>query len=503
MTARGVDPAWLAAIAGWLPDQRWFAGKELTIRSVTVDAAVPITLGGTRAGDVVTFLVVHVAFERGDPQRYALPVAAVSAERSGLTPDDRRVIEPLGGDLLLVDAMALPDTAAIVVAAAFHDDAHTGDGASVRGRPRRERLVAHPAMVRPLSVEQSNSSLMIGTTQIAKLIRRVEPGPNPDVELPGHLSGRFAHVPGLVASLEIALAGADGPGDVLVVHDAIVNEGDLWTIVVERLRRELVGGELVGGEPFGDHHLETARLLGRRTAELHAALAAPVVGDDAESVARAARMRPEAITMAWQHDLVDHLHRSMARTRDALERRAGAGALAGAPDALLARFDRLRTDTVDGRLIRIHGDLHLGQVLSTGGDVVFIDFEGEPGVPIAERLVKRSPLVDVAGLVRSIDYAGRQALTLARRAGTVPDDRFDSAESARASWTARLSGAIVDEYLAAVAPARLLPADPADAQLLLDLHLLDKGLYEIRYELANRPEWVGAPLAAVTEMITR
>lgn len=515
MIAAGVDQAWLAAIAGWLPSQRWFAGKQHSIASVAADAAVPITLGGTRLGDVVTLVVLRVAFAGGGEQRYVLPVAPVSAERTGLTPDDRRVIAPLDHDVLLVDAMSLPDTAAIVVAAAFRPDRRDGDGAALVGRPNRERLAAHPAMVRPLSVEQSNSSVLIGTTQIAKLVRRVEAGPNPDAELPHHLTERFAHVPGLVATLELHLDGGSEPADILIVHDAIANEGDLWTVLVDRLQRELVDGRA-----FADTHVGLATMLGRRTAELHTALAAAdtdETGDDA----RAARMRPEPFTPAWQLHLLDGLHAGLDATRSALagattspeaavalERATAAGLLDAPAGAVLGSFDRLRAEPIDAVRIRVHGDLHLGQILATAPegspdfDVVFIDFEGEPARPISERLEKRCPLSDVAGLLRSIDYAGRQALRLAALAGAVPADRLDAVDAERAAWTERLCSAIVDEYLTTIAPAHLVPADRADAQLLLDLHLLDKCLYEIRYELANRPEWVAGPLAAVTEMIT-
>ena len=422
------------------------------------------------------------------------------------------MIARLDDDRLLVDAMALPDTAALVVAAAFRADVHRAGGAAVRGRPRRSRLVAHPSIIRPLSVEQSNSSVLVGSTHIAKLVRRLEPGPNPDAELPTHLAAtRFAHVPGLAATLELDLPGESQPADVLVVHDAIANDGDLWSVLLERLRRELTEGTA-----FDDRHLPLMRLLGRRTAELHMALAAPVDGHTDPDVS--ARTRPEPFTIDWQQLLVRSLHESLVASQAALvaagdahhaddagraiERARQAGLLTQPPAALLDEFHRLDTELVDSVRIRVHGDLHLGQILSTGDDIVFIDFEGEPGLPMERRLVKRSPLVDLAGLLRSIDYLGRHALRLAEVAGVGLDDH-ERIETQRADWTHRLTDAIVEEYLATIAPAHLVPADRADAEMLLDLYLLDKGLYEIRYELANRPEWVGGPLTAVTEMITR
>jgi maltose alpha-D-glucosyltransferase / alpha-amylase len=511
----GVDAPSLAAIAGWLPRQRWFAGKQHTLRSVAADAAVPITMGGSRESDLVTVLAVRASFADAPDQRYALPVAVVSMRRSGLTPDDRRTIALLDDDRLLVDAMALPDTAAIVIGVAFTGATFEAGGATVRGRPLRPRLAAHPMLVRPLSVEQSNTSVLVGSSLMAKLVRRVEPGRNPDAELTAHLAANgFPHVPGLAATLELALPGGDPPTDVLMVHDAIANDGDVWSVLVERL-----GHAIADGTGFDDRQIPLARLLGRRTAELHAALAAPGAARRASGGiddGTAQRMRPEPFTLEWQRLLVHSARSSMRTTQaelaaaavapgatGAMERARAAGLLDHDPEVLLARFARLEEQRVDSVRIRVHGDLHLGQILATGDDIVFIDFEGEPGIPIDQRLVKRSPLVDVAGLLRSIDYLGRHVLRLAKVAGTVPAGAHDRLDHQRDVWTHRLSDALVAEYFDAIGPAHLVPSDRADAELLLDLYVLDKGLYEIRYELANRPDWVGGPLAAVTEMITR
>ncbi len=149
----------------------------------------------------------------------------------------------------------------------------------------------------------------------------------------------------------------------------------------------------------------------------------------------------------------------------------------------------------------MHGDLHLGQILRSGNDITFIDFEGEPGRPIGERRIMRSPLTDVAGLLRSIDYAGRSALDTAVDRGLVAAAERDHVDDSRAAWTRRACDTITSAYLDAVADAGLVPADRAAAKLLLDAYTLQKGLYEVRYELANRPDWVGWPLAAVSEMI--
>jgi maltose alpha-D-glucosyltransferase/alpha-amylase len=186
------------------------------------------------------------------------------------------------------------------------------------------------------------------------------------------------------------------------------------------------------------------------------------------------------------------LRRARIETEDA-------SALLRPVDNVLDRFEVLRNRKLDAHRIRVHGDLHLGQVLRSGTDIVFIDFEGEPGRPIGERRIKRSPLVDVAGLLRSLDYAGRSALDTAVARGLVPER--DELERGRAAWTAAAAGRLVDTYLATIADAGLVPVDRADAELLLAAYQLQKGLYEIRYELANRPDWVHWPLSAVAGMV--
>jgi maltose alpha-D-glucosyltransferase/alpha-amylase len=173
------------------------------------------------------------------------------------------------------------------------------------------------------------------------------------------------------------------------------------------------------------------------------------------------------------------------------------------PDQVLARFERMRTTKLPASRIRIHGDLHLGQILWTGRDVVFIDFEGEPTRPMTERLIKRCPLVDLAGVLRSFDYAGRSAVITAAERGVVTDTDIGTLDAWCREWVATMQSRALDEYLAELAPAGLIPPDRADVNLLLDLFVLEKALYEIRYELANRPHWVGWPLAAVAETLTR
>ena len=257
-------------------------------------------------------------------------------------------------------------------------------------------------------------------------------------------------------------------------------------------------------------------LLGTRLGELHRALAVDRQG--ASNGSRA--FVPEPATLLWQRSVLQHV-RSGIRTTQRLLRRmrasldasgdeltlVPAGELAGhllaaAPDEVLARFEPVRTRKFDFLRIRVHGDLHLGQVLWTGRDVVFIDFEGEPARPIGERTIRRSPLVDVAGLVRSLDYAGRQAVLTAVQRGVATGPERQRLEAWRAAWTTHMTEVLVASYARAVEGTGLVPSDPSDTRLLLDLYVLDKALYEVRYEAANRPAWIGWPLAAVDAIVT-
>ncbi len=477
------------AVARWLPGRRWYLGKEQTIRQASIDEVVALP----SAADDVALLIVRVAFTEGDDHRYAVPVARIPAARV-TSEREAAVIARLDGGAMLVDAMAVADTAYAVVHAALRKRTLRAQHGSVSGRPRRSGLIQLAGSVRdvhPVGVEQSNSSVILGQRLIAKLVRRVEPGQNPDVELPAHLAARgFGNVPGVAATLEVDIVGEPEPVDVVIVHDAVSNEGDLWAWMLDELAMSIEQHDGLAGAT--DTTTWLAELLGRRTAELHRGLA----DDDGD-------LAPLPFTLLWQRGLLQTLRNGVRATQRVL-RRAGiddslTAVLDRPVDDLLARFEPLRTRKLDARRIRVHGDLHLGQVLWNGSDVTFIDFEGEPTRPMGERRLMRSPLTDLAGLLRSIDYAGRHAVEHAVARGlATPSAELDAD---RAAWTAATATACATTYRTEIESAELIPADPADVDLLLGVYLLDKALYEVRYELASRPDWVRWPLAAVGEMI--
>jgi len=467
-------------------------------------------------GDDVVLTTAVVSFTEGDDQRYAVPMLRVTADTATTVENlhASSVIARLDDGALLIDAMTDARGAARLIAAAVGAERFEQGRTRLIGLPERDGLVGIAndwRQVHILGVEQSNSSAIVtsadGERLIAKLIRRLEVGSNPDAELPRHLAvAGFEQVPGVAATLELSLASESTAAAVMVVHDAVDHESDLWVRMLDDLSLAIDNDVL-----FGDHTASSAvdavtgalaDLLGRRTAEMHGALAE---GTSEE-------MQPEAFNLQWQRSILQTVRNSVRATQRELKRHRRSGELDATAaelaeliidrgDELISRFDSLTTTKMLAQRIRIHGDLHLGQILWTGNDVVFIDFEGEPGLPMGQRRIKRSPLGDVAGLLRSLDYAGRVAVDTAVERGRVGDADLPAVETWRAAWTGEMQQRVLQTYAESVSGSGLVPDDADEMRLLLDVYMVTKSLYEVRYELANRPSWVAWPLHAVVEML--
>jgi maltose alpha-D-glucosyltransferase/alpha-amylase len=242
-----------------------------------------------------------------------------------------------------------------------------------------------------------------------------------------------------------------------------------------------------------------AELLGRRTAELHLALGRPT--DDPA-------FKPEAMTTLYQRSLYQAMRSSVRETLALLRRRRSslaeetldaANALLDREQELLERLRQVSTHKIDALRTRIHGDYHLGQTLFTGNDFVIIDFEGEPLRPLSERRIKRSPLRDVAGMVRSYHYAARSGLAMRVDEGVVTRDPdvISSLEPWVDAWFRWTASSFLAGYLEIMDGAAIIPTDRNDTRVLLDAYLLEKAVYELAYELNNRPNWVPIALAGI------
>jgi maltokinase len=425
-------------LADFLPRQRWFAGDaapvKVTITSVEVQQHDPL----------LAWVVVEVVMADGEPAAYQLVVAGRPVEGQ---PDFLRGKErvTLGEDdeLIYYDALVDPTLAVEVLA---------------------KVAPAEPVEVaRPLVVEQSNSSVVYDERLIMKFFRRLHPEPNPDVEINRVLGDRgFPHVVPQRAELR-----RDGV-DLAVVRDYLLASSDAWQLALTSLR-DLLGSRLPPEEAGGDLGPEAAT-LGEVTAKLHAELA------DAFGVSPA---RPDL----WLEDMRAQLARTPSGAVSIEKVDATLAALLAVGDA--------------GKAIRVHGDLHLGQFLRADSGWFVLDFEGEPGRPVAERVRPSSPLRDVASMLRSFHYASRAALV--DRGRDLDPELSKLAEA----WEARTVEAFWRGYQRTDGARDLLPESEGDQQSVLRAFELDKAVYEVGYEFAHRPSWADIPLTAVGRLLGR
>jgi maltose alpha-D-glucosyltransferase / alpha-amylase len=361
----------------------------------------------------------------------------------------------------------------------------------------------------PMTGEQTNMSVAFGNQALLKIFRRLRPGSQPEVDVARFLTEEtgFRNTPAFLGMVE--LEEEDGKRTVLASVSAFVeNQGDAWSVFVHALEREIEAEVLrrqplsalmpeEGEEPSLLYPLDLLRRLGQRTGEMHAAFAIPT---DREAFGC------EPITSLDITSWVDDVRHEAAMALQHLE--ATAAQLAPACRELARQLLERRTE-IDRRLealsstppsgvkSRIHGDYHLGQVLVSKQDLFIIDFEGEPRRTLRERRARTSPLRDVAGMLRSFDYA---AWTAVRQVESrLPGQLGDSAALVR-HWRSRISGEFLEGYLA-VAGANSQPESTKTRQHLMELFLLQKAFYEIGYELSNRPDWVGIPLQGVLDLL--
>ena len=348
-----------------------------------------------------------------------------------------------------------------------------------------------------LAVEQSNSSVIYGERIFLKLYRRLEEGMNPDAEILRFLGARsFPHVPPFCGALEFRRAGR-APQVLALATGMVANDGDAWSFTLRELTRQLecvLADDAGGAARIEAAYLARAAQLGERTGALHRALAAdaadadfapePLTANDFSGLAETVRATADQVlaSLAARLDALDPATRSIAAT------------LLAAEPALRARIAALAAQPAAAAKTRTHGDYHLGQVLNTGADFVIIDFEGEPAKPLAERRRKRSPLRDVAGMLRSFHYAAHSAL------GGFTEHRAELEPHAE-HWHERARAAFLDAWIAATAGASFIPVERAGFTRLLDAFLLEKALYEIAYELNNRPAWLGIPLRGAWQIL--
>jgi maltose alpha-D-glucosyltransferase/alpha-amylase len=504
---REVLPAFLA-------NQRWFGAKDLKIASTGIGAWAELAVDR----DSYLLAEIEVRLEGvATPQRYFLPLATTYEEQAlthGWPLLSFSLAQVRRGAKVgaLYDAMAGREfPLAALDAIRRGTELPSSDGTVRFWATSAMDAVELPAdvEVKRLSVEQSNSSARVGDELVFKAYRKLAPGVQPEIEIGRFLveEAGFTHTPPLLGAIE--RVGADGQTTALAAAFGFVrNQGDGWVYTIEYLHRTLDELRLIAAaehsetaapdhEPHG-FYLAQARVLGQRTAELHRAFASPtedaafaaepIAYGDLENWRQAVRHQADAAFKA--------LEQALPRLTD--EDRERVEALLSRRDACYGRIDALTESGIGAAKTRIHGDYHLGQVLVAQNDFYILDFEGEPARPLAERRAKSSPLKDVAGMLRSFDYAAWAAvMNLADLdAGSTAVVR----ELAEA-WREATERAFLEAYRETIAGCSSWPDNEVEAGRLLDLFLLEKALYEICYEAANRPNWIRIPLKGVINLL--
>ena len=439
-------------ITGWLPEQRWFGGKGRAISSMQVEDDIPLLQGDPALHQVI----VGVTYAEGAGEHYQLLV--------GLRAEGRDRIEHAGigqlGDQLAYDAAHDPELMAVLLSA-IAEGRSIGD---LRFVPTGSEPIDTSATSRLLTNEQSNSSLVYGDSYILKVFRRVQPGLNPDLELSTALAAAGSqHIARPIGWVEGILDGH--PSTLALLQEFLAFGTEGWALALNSVRDLFAEGDLHADEVGGDFAAEAER-LGQATAEVHQDLA---------------RVLPTRTADTAELDAIGaEMH---ARLDDAC---SVAPELLPHAAAIAAVFDRLGTDVGSAQLQRVHGDLHLGQVMRTDFGWVLLDFEGEPAKSLEERRELSSPMRDVAGMMRSFDYAARHLL--AERPSEAQLD-YRALE-----WSERNREAFCDGYVKGGG------ADPRAEAALLRAYELDKAVYEVVYESRNRPTWVTIPLSTIEKL---
>jgi maltose alpha-D-glucosyltransferase/alpha-amylase len=491
------------ALRTYLPKRRWFASKGEALQGVRL--AYSVMLPGS-AGSVM-FAEIEAKLP-GHADRYVLPLGlAWDDETSGALVQQLALTRVRKGPRMgyLTDGFAVDALTRAMLEGLRASRVIPIEGGELQFRPTSRMAaleLAPDADIRRLSAEQSNSSWIVGDAIVLKLVRRVLAGVHPEGEMTRELTERgFSNTAPLFG--ELVRVDADGtPHTVGLAQGFVRNQGDGWGWTLDFLARQVEEAALTATAETGDAEAAEqdafsgyqvfAANIGRRLGELHAVLSAP--SDDPEFAPEPA---DASVLAAWGNGAIEQIDaaiRLLGRVTEWPDEatRAQANALIENADRLRDAARRLAIETEGALRTRVHGDFHLGQILVVQGDAFIIDFEGEPARTMDERRAKSSPLRDVAGLLRSFDYAAAAA---APGRVAASEQTAQRRYAGLLEWRTRASKTFLDAYWAC--------APVADGPLL-DLFLLEKAAYEIKYEATNRPTWLGIPLAgmyAITERL--
>ena len=520
-------------LQAYIQPRRWFGGKAREVKSVRIGETLAVPTDGGK-----TFiLLLAVDFVQGDPDLYQLPLAFATGDEAQWVEREyphfaiaRLRLKQPNVEGLLHDGMANRTFAKTLLDVMARRRVLKGvkgeaEGISLPAYRRIRGEGGAPLEPVPGKAEQSNSAVLFGDKFILKTFRRLEAGLNPDLEIGRFLAERnFPYVPPLAGELEYRTREGATTG-LAILAGFVSNAKDAWEFTLDTLGRyydrvsslpeehevapgtaafrlEGPGQEIssVVAERLGTY-VESARVLGDRTAALHLCLA---------SEKEDPNFAPEPFTPFYQRALFQSMRNQAVENLGLLRRRLSSVPEAIRPDAekavameaeILARLRMVADTRISGMRLRVHGDYHLGQVLHTGKDFLIIDFEGEPARPLSERRLKRTPLRDVAGLLRSFHYCAFAALYNQREKGAISAETVRRLEPWARFWSQSAGAIFLGAYLSRARTGSFLPATPAELKVLLEVNLLNKALYELGYELNNRPAWLKIPLEGILQLM--
>ncbi len=517
ITTLVLGDGWDSPLSGWtrrtfehevlpafMPDRRWFADKTSRSLSARVAAAIPFEHGDDRFAAVIA----EVGGAHGSA-RYFLPLTIRWTRYTAIDRGPASVVAavrrgPREGTLL--DATAEHEFVAALLSKIHAGETVGKDGARLEFKPTgafANSVLPEIKTVAAVDREQSNSSVIVDDQFVVKILRRVTPGIHPEVEIGRFLTdvAHFQNTPALLGSVE--LVEGESRSALAVVHAFVWNQGDAWSVTCATLDRFIDEQRMVPDESANESAetaamLQRVRQIAKRTAEMHLAFVGntelpdfvpePIAADDTARWTDALVARAQNVFALLEHGLTQ-----LAEPASTLARR-----LLADSDAILEYVESTRHAHVDGIKTRHHGDFHLGQVLIAKDDVYILDFEGEPQRSLEDRRRKEPPARDVAGLLRSIDYATGSAIS--RAPNLTDEDRATLTKRLRALGS-QLVDSFWESYRETLGDAHLWPADDAQSKQLLDFFLLEKVFYEIEYELTNRPGWASIPLEAALRIL--
>lgn len=467
-------------IAHYIQARRWFRAKARGLVEARIRETYPLRLDA----DDVSVAVVTCTYADGGSDDYVLPIAIASGdEAERLRKDEPHLVigeasseifrslgrgsEEITPKAVLYDALGNVRLLSALLRT-FENGGTKIAGQhgtlSFRSLPGYGNVAGADTTPKPTKTEQTNTSIVFGNAFILKVVRQLDRGTSAELDMGAFLTVHgHASSPPVVGAIEIERDGEE-PATVGVLHRFVANEGDAWTFTL---------GELESSrdpKSFVAH----AALLGKRVGEMHVVLASGSEPSFAVGrLDRSARIALGDAVKKQAHDLASVLS-------------------PGDDSKVAARVDAFVALAEDPPIMRVHGDLHLGQILWSGTDFIIIDFEGEPSRSLAARKAKRSPLADVAGMLRSFDYAAAAIQRTGDKVVPWPESR---------RWYEAVANAFLEAYRSTVTASAALKTTAETFDASLAFYLLEKAIYELGYEANNRPDWIAIPQTGIRHLL--